>query len=72
MKNLFVVIINYKTPDLLKQCLESILKINPELQDKILVIDNNSEDGSEKMLNEEFPKKLSILRNTKTILDLIN
>lgn len=56
MKNLFVVIINYKTPDLLRQCLESILKINPELLEKILVIDNNSEDGSEEMLFKEFPK----------------
>lgn len=55
MKDLFIVVINYKTPDLLKQCLNSILKDNPRLEDRILVIDNFSEDNSVEMMRKEFP-----------------
>jgi len=43
---LLVVIVNYKTPQLLINCLESLL---PEIEDlalKVVIVDNASEDGS--------------------------
>ncbi len=55
MHNLFIVIINYKTPDLLRQCLDSILKTYPDLKKNILVIDNFSQDNSVKIMQKYFP-----------------
>lgn len=54
--SLFIAIINYKTPDLLKQCIDSILKNNPTLERKILVIDNFSEDSSLAIMRKTFPR----------------
>ncbi len=56
MNNLFIVIINYKTLDLLKQCLNSILKAHPELLRQILVIDNFSQDKTLEMMEKDFPE----------------
>ncbi len=52
MNNLFIVIINYKTPALLRQCLDSILKNNPGMEKRILVIDNFSQDESFAMMQK--------------------
>ncbi|MFC1632729.1 glycosyltransferase family 2 protein [Patescibacteria group bacterium] len=51
--NISIVIINYNTRDLLRQCLESIAKTHPEVDD-IIVVDNNSPDDSVAMLKKEF------------------
>ncbi|MDD5626549.1 MAG: glycosyltransferase family 2 protein [Patescibacteria group bacterium] len=56
MDNFFIVIINYKTPALLRQCLDSILKNNPGMERRILVIDNFSEDESFAMMQKDFPE----------------
>jgi len=56
MSNLFIVIINYKTPDLLRQCLDSLLSNYPGIEENILVIDNFSCDESVAMMKKKFPK----------------
>ncbi len=55
--DLSVIILNYNTKDLLKQCLKSI-KISKlgSYVIEILVIDNASNDNSVAMMNKEFPK----------------
>ncbi|MAW61608.1 MAG: family 2 glycosyl transferase [Planctomycetes bacterium] len=43
---LAVVLLNYRTPDLIVQCLESLVpQIDPD-QARVVVVDNHSEDGS--------------------------
>lgn len=55
MKDLFIIIINHKTPDLLHQCLDSILKNHPDVgREQILVIDNFSQDRTLEMMQREF------------------
>lgn len=51
-----IVIVNWKTPRLLAQCLETIDQDRGRQQFEIWVIDNNSGDGSVKMLADRFPQ----------------
>lgn len=48
---LSVIIVNYKTPDLLYDCILSINENPPEGEYEIIVADNNSGDGSEAVSN---------------------
>lgn len=44
--DLSIIIINYKTPDLTVACLESIRKYVKNINYEVILIDNNSQDGS--------------------------
>lgn len=50
-----VIIVNYNVKYFLEQCLHSINKSSRNLSIEIFVVDNNSVDGSCRMLNEKFP-----------------
>jgi GT2 family glycosyltransferase len=52
---LSVIIVNYNVAYFLEQCLNSCLKAAEHADIEILVIDNNSVDGSEDMMREKFP-----------------
>lgn len=54
-----IVIVNWKTPDLLAACLDSIAtRDSGHANFEIFVVDNNSGDGSVEMLKERFPNVL--------------
>ncbi len=53
--DLSIIIVNWNTCDLLRACIRSILVNNEQLIIEILVIDNNSSDGSVFMMRREFP-----------------
>jgi len=55
---LSIIIVNYKTKGLVKQCLKNILALDLNLVYEILVIDNNSEDKIEAMLKNKFTDEL--------------
>lgn len=52
---LSVVIVNYNVKYFLEQCLHSVMKAIHDLDAEIFVVDNNSVDGSIRMLREKFP-----------------
>lgn len=52
---LSIIILNYKSKELVKQCLKNIVNLNLPIQHEIIVVDNNSEDGIQDMLREHFP-----------------
>jgi len=52
---LSIIVVNYNTRDFLKGCLHSIESTLNGLKAEILVVDNNSEDGSTRMVEEAFP-----------------
>ncbi len=61
MKKLSIVILNYNTEALLKQCLASL----PKHEDyQIIVVDNASLDGSVAMVKKEFPQ-VGLVSNAK-------
>ena len=49
---LAVIIVNYKTAKLVMQCLESLLKEFAEIGARVIVVDNDSQDGSVATLRE--------------------
>lgn len=68
VSNLSVIITTYKTRDYLRGAIQSILD---DLRDgsipyNIIVVDNNSQDGTVEMLREEFPD-VHIIANTENL-----
>lgn len=57
-----IIIVSYNTHDLLKACLNSIMAITNGVQFEIIVVDNNSSDGSVEMVSADFPS-VRIIRN---------
>ncbi len=55
MKKLSVVIVNYNVSHFLEQCLLSVQSACEGLDAEVLVVDNNSVDGSVAMVQEKFP-----------------
>ena len=53
-----VVLVNYKTPALLLACIESIYAESLSLNVEIIVVDNDSQDGSEQQIKSRFEKVL--------------
>ena len=54
-ESISIIIVNYCTRDLLRNCLAS-LRTNALLELNIFVVDNNSSDGSVAMVQAEFPE----------------
>lgn len=55
-----IIIVNYNTCNLLRECLSSIFQHTHGLDFEIIVIDNASSDGSREMLEKEFPQVIRI------------
>jgi hypothetical protein len=53
--DLSVVIVNWNTRDLLRDCLASLLAATGGLATEVLVVDNASSDGSAEMVRADFP-----------------
>ena len=48
--NISIIIVNYNTREVTKQCLDSIFKWTKDVSFEVIVVDNNSHDGSKEML----------------------
>ncbi|MDA3942687.1 MAG: glycosyltransferase family 2 protein [Bacteroidetes bacterium] len=57
---LSIVIVNYNVEHFLEQCLYSVRKAVKDMEAEIFVVDNNSVDGSLRMLREKFPEVVLI------------
>lgn len=51
-----IVIVNYKTPGLLKDCVQSIVQHTKDVNYEIIIVDNNSEDESEQIIKLVYPE----------------
>ena len=58
--DLTVIIVNYNVRYFLEQCLHSVFKSSLQLKTEIIVVDNNSVDGSCQMIHEKFPDVILI------------
>jgi GT2 family glycosyltransferase len=61
-----VVIVNYNTKTLLRECLASIYRHTGGLEFEVIVSDNASRDGSTVMIRNEFPRVM-LLENEKNL-----
>lgn len=62
MSELSVIIVSYNVKDYLRQCLRSVLRATTAIDAEIIVVDNDSSDGSAVMVTEEFPG-VTLVRN---------
>jgi len=53
--NLSIIIVNWNSKDYVRQCLESIARHRPAANFEVIVADNASFDGCDKMLESAFP-----------------
>jgi hypothetical protein len=60
MLDLSVIIVNYNTRDLLRDCLISIYNSQGNLNFEVIVVDNASPDASAQMVTSEFPQVVLI------------
>lgn len=58
-----IVIVNYNTRDLLRDCLKSIYEKTKSVDFEVIVSDNGSVDGSVEMIRSEFPQVIVIENN---------
>lgn len=53
---LSIVIVNWNTRALLRDCLSSIYRERPDFAFEVVIVDNGSRDGSPEMVRREFPQ----------------
>ena len=58
-----IIIVNYNTKDLIRNCINSIYEHTKDINFEIIVSDNGSNDGSVKMLKADFPNVVLIENN---------
>jgi len=63
---LSIIIVNYNVQYFLEQCLLSVIAASRNIQTEIIVVDNNSTDGSCAMILKKFPQ-VTLIRNSENI-----
>ncbi len=63
--NVSVIILNYNNKNVIENCINSILKFNERYEVEIIVVDNQSTDGSYQLLQEKYKNKIKLLKNSK-------
>lgn len=66
MIRLSVIIVNYNVRHFLEQCLNSVLKACQGIEAEIIVVDNDSFDGSVEYIGQRFPQ-VRIIANKKNV-----
>ena len=66
MPDLVVIIVNWNTEGLIRDCLNTLIPEIKDLNNEIWVVDNNSSDNSVDMLQREFPQ-VQLVRNTENV-----
>jgi len=61
-----VVIVSFNTKEILKNCLNLLAKASHKINLEVIVIDNNSKDGSPQAVKKEFPK-VKLIKNPRNL-----
>lgn len=62
-----VVIINYKTPDLVIDCVKSIKELTEDITYEIIVVDNASHDNSLEILSQELGNDIQLIASSTNL-----
>lgn len=64
--DLSISIVSYNTKDLLKTCLNSVYENSKGINLEVMVVDNNSKDGSAEMVEKEV-RQVKLIRNRENV-----
>jgi len=64
--DLSIIIVNFNTKVLLKECLSSLFKNTKNLMYEVIVVDNHSSDGSVEMVEKKFPE-VRLIKNKENL-----
>lgn len=59
-----IIIVNWNTKDILKDCLKSVYEQTKGIDYEVIVVDNTSTDGSVEMVKKQFPH-ITLLKNSE-------
>lgn len=65
-KNLSIVVVTSNTREVLRDCLRSVYENTTGIEYEVIVVDNNSTDGSAEMVEEQFPS-VKLVRNSHNL-----
>jgi GT2 family glycosyltransferase len=63
-KDVSIIVVNWNTKDVLRNCLQSIYKETVGITFEIIVVDNGSSDASVRMVRQEFPS-VTLIENSE-------
>lgn len=64
--DLSVIIVNYNVKHFIEHCLYSVINGLKNIEHEIIVVDNNSNDGSQSLIRKEFPE-IKLIINKKNL-----
>lgn len=63
--NISIIILNYNNKNIIDRCVDSLLYFNNRYSYEIIVVDNNSTDGSYEQLESKYKGKIKLIKNKK-------
>lgn len=63
--NISIVVLNYNNKKVIFKCVDTLLLNNERYNYQIVIVDNNSTDGSYEILKENYSDKITLVRNSK-------
>ncbi|NRT74181.1 glycosyltransferase [Clostridium beijerinckii] len=64
-RKISIIILNYNNKDVIVKCVNSLLRHMNRYMYQIVVVDNNSNDGSYELLNSVYSDKITLVKNSK-------
>lgn len=66
-KSLSIIIVSYNTKELTLEALASVFVSTQELKLDVIIVDNNSTDGSVAAIRKQFGKRVELIENTENV-----
>ena len=63
--NISIVVLNYNNKKVIFKCVDTLLLNNERYRYQIVVVDNNSKDGSYELLKEKYSDRITLVKNEK-------
>ena len=65
INNISIIILNYNNKKCIFDCIDGLIRYSKRYKYEIIVVDNQSTDGSYELLRDNYGKKIKLIRNTK-------
>jgi GT2 family glycosyltransferase len=63
--NLSIIVLNYNNKGIIEKCIDSLLLFNKKYNYEIIVVDNQSSDGSYEIITKKYKNKVKVVQNYK-------